>query len=84
MKMIKPPRAIMQLPGFKPVTLRPLPDHTWKALRLVPGIFLGVGGTLSALSWINNRRDRIKALKEQDEQSASDQGDAVNDTEEQS
>lgn len=47
--------------GFKPVTMRALPSFTWQALRLVPGIFLGVGGGLSALSWINHRRERLKA-----------------------
>lgn len=49
--------------GFKPVTLRPLPEYTWKALRLVPGVFLSVGGGLSALSWITHRRDRLKKEK---------------------
>ncbi|HEX9874013.1 MAG TPA: hypothetical protein VGA43_06600, partial [Deferrimonas sp.] len=53
--------------GFKKVTMRALPSFTWQALRLVPGIFLTVGGGLSALSWINHRRDRIKALREADE-----------------
>jgi len=47
--------------GFKRVTMRPLPGYTWQALRLVPGIFLSVGGGLSALSWINHRKDRIRA-----------------------
>ncbi len=46
--------------GFKPVTLRPLPEYTWSALRLVPASFLTVGGGLSALSWITHRRDRLK------------------------
>ncbi len=51
--------------GFKPVTLRALPSYTWSALRLVPGIFLTVGAGLSALSWINHRKDRLKAEREQ-------------------
>ena len=46
--------------GFKKVTLRPLPGYTWQALRLVPAVFLSVGGGLSALSWITHRRDRLK------------------------
>jgi len=46
--------------GFKPVTMRTLPSFTWQALRLVPGIFLGVGGGLSALSWITHRKERLK------------------------
>ena len=46
--------------GFKPVTLRPLPEYTWSALRMVPAAFLTVGGGLSALSWITHRRDRLK------------------------
>ena len=45
--------------GFKPVTLRPLPEYTWKALRFVPAAFLTVGGSLSALSWVTHRRDRL-------------------------
>ncbi|HEY5674234.1 MAG TPA: 4Fe-4S dicluster domain-containing protein [Malonomonas sp.] len=50
--------------GFKPITLRPLPGYTWQALRLVPGVFLTVGGGLSALSWITHRRDRLKKEKQ--------------------
>ena len=46
--------------GFKPVTLRPLPEYTWQALRLVPGIFVGVGATLSAITWLQHRKDRVK------------------------
>lgn len=53
--------------GFKPVTLRPLPDYTWKALRMVPGVFLTVGGGLSALSWITHRRDRLKKEQQIDQ-----------------
>ena len=46
--------------GFKQVTKRPLPSYTWQALRLVPGIFLTVGGGLSLVSWFNHRKERIK------------------------
>src|SRR6185369_16863357 len=46
--------------GFKPVTKRALPSYTWQALRLVPGIFLTVGGGLSLVSWFNHRKERIK------------------------
>ncbi len=51
--------------GFKPVTTRSLPGYTWQALRLVPGIFLTVGGGLSAISWFNHRRERIKQEQEE-------------------
>ena len=51
--------------GFKPVTMRALPSYTWQALRLVPGIFIGVGGTLSAITWFQHRKERIR--KAQDE-----------------
>ena len=51
--------------GFKPVTLRPLPSYTWQALRLVPGVFLTVGGTLSAISWFQHRKERIRREEEQ-------------------
>jgi formate dehydrogenase iron-sulfur subunit len=46
--------------GFKPVTKRSLPSYTWQALRLVPGIFLTVGGGLSMLSWFTHRKERIR------------------------
>ena len=46
--------------GFKKVTQRPLPSYTWQALRLVPGIFLTVGGGLSLLSWFTHRKERLK------------------------
>lgn len=46
--------------GFKKVTQRPLPSYTWQALRLVPGIFLTVGGTLSAVSWFQHRKEKVK------------------------
>jgi formate dehydrogenase iron-sulfur subunit len=55
--------------GFKPVTMRALPSYTWQALRLVPGIFLTVGGTLSAVSWFQHRKERI--LKKEEEARAS-------------
>lgn len=70
--------------GFKPVTMRALPGYTWDALRLVPGIFLGVGGTLSALSWITHRRDRLKAEQAQKLQESAVVVDGDNDREEQS
>ncbi|MHB1397620.1 MAG: 4Fe-4S dicluster domain-containing protein [Trichloromonadaceae bacterium] len=50
--------------GFKPVTMRALPSYTWQALRLVPGIFIGVGGTLSAISWFQHRKERIRKAQE--------------------
>lgn len=50
--------------GFKKITKRPLPSYTWQALRLVPGIFLTVGGTLSAISWFQHRKDRIRKEEE--------------------
>lgn len=46
--------------GFKPVTKRALPSYTWQALRLVPGIFLTVGTSLSLLSWFTHRKERIR------------------------
>lgn len=50
--------------GFKKVTKRALPSYTWQALRFVPGIFLGVGGTLSAISWFQQRKERIRREEE--------------------
>lgn len=51
--------------GFKPVTMRALPSYTWQALRLVPGIFIGVGGTLSAITWFQHRKERIRKAQEE-------------------
>jgi formate dehydrogenase iron-sulfur subunit len=50
--------------GFRPVTLRSLPEYTWQALRLVPGIFLTVGGGLTALSWLNQRKEHLRKEQE--------------------
>lgn len=46
--------------GFKQVTQRALPEYTWQALRMVPGIFLTVGGGLTALSWFSQRKERLQ------------------------
>lgn len=54
--------------GFKEVTQRALPEYTWQALRFVPASFLAVGGTLSALSWITHRRERLMKEKEASKQ----------------
>jgi len=63
--------------GFKPVTHRPLPEYTWQALRWVPAVFLTVGGGLSALSWINHRKERL-----QKEQEAKQPGETPNESKE--
>ena len=46
--------------GFKKVTRRPLPSYTWAALRLVPVVFLTMGGTLSFISWFTHRKERLR------------------------
>lgn len=46
--------------GFNEVTKRALPEYTWQALRLVPGIFLTAGAGLSALAWFTHRRERLQ------------------------
>ena len=56
--------------GLKPVTHRPLPSYTWQALRLVPGVFLTVGGSLSLLSWFTHRKERLQKEEEQRKASA--------------
>jgi formate dehydrogenase iron-sulfur subunit len=61
--------------GFKPVTKRPLPSYTWQALRFVPAVFLTVGGTLSAITWFQLRKERIR--REEAEQSAKTAGNAA-------
>lgn len=59
--------------GFKPVTMRALPSFTWNALRFVPGIFLGVGGGLSALSWITHRKERLQKERQEQEPTTCEQ-----------
>jgi formate dehydrogenase iron-sulfur subunit len=58
--------------GFKHVTKRPLPSYTWQALRLVPGVFLTVGGSLSLISWFQHRKDRLRKEEEQRQKSAAE------------
>lgn len=51
--------------GFKEVTRRPLPSYTWAALRLVPGVFLTMGGSLAFISWLMHRKDRLRREEEE-------------------
>lgn len=51
--------------GFKRITRRPLPSLTWAALRLVPGVFLTMGGSLAIISWITHRKDRLRREAEE-------------------
>jgi formate dehydrogenase iron-sulfur subunit len=46
--------------GWKPdLGTEPLPAKTWPALRIVPGVFLGVGAFMTAACWIINRRMKL-------------------------
>jgi formate dehydrogenase iron-sulfur subunit len=46
--------------GWKPdLGTDPLPATTWPALKIVPGVFLGVGVAMSAACWIINRRIKV-------------------------
>lgn len=50
--------------GWKPdLGNESLPAKTWPALKIVPGVFLGVGAVMSATSWIIGRR--MKVAKEE-------------------
>jgi formate dehydrogenase iron-sulfur subunit len=51
--------------GFRRVTMRPLPSYTWAALRLVPGVFLTMGGSLAFISWLMHRKDRLRREEEE-------------------
>lgn len=51
--------------GFKKVTTRALPSYTWAALRLVPGVFLTMGGSLALISWLMHRKDRLRREEEE-------------------
>ena len=55
--------------GFKKVTKRSLPSYTWQALRLVPGVFLTMGGSLAFISWLTHRKDRL--LKDEESRKAA-------------
>jgi formate dehydrogenase iron-sulfur subunit len=50
--------------GFRKVTRRPLPSYTWAALRLVPGVFITMGGSLAFISWLTHRKERLRKEKE--------------------
>jgi formate dehydrogenase iron-sulfur subunit len=50
--------------GFKKITKRALPSYTWQALRLVPGVFLTMGGSLAFISWLTQRKDRLRKDEE--------------------
>jgi formate dehydrogenase iron-sulfur subunit len=45
--------------GFRKVTQRAISEYTWQALRYVPGVFVGVAGTLSFVAWLSHRKERI-------------------------
>ncbi len=51
--------------GFRKVTYQPIPDLTWQALRLVPAIFLTAAGSLTFISWLTQRKERIAREKEE-------------------
>jgi len=46
--------------GLPQLDTRPLPTRTEWALRIVPGIIVGVGGLMSAIYWITKRRMQVK------------------------
>ncbi|MFH1999266.1 MAG: 4Fe-4S dicluster domain-containing protein [Planctomycetota bacterium] len=46
--------------GLKPdLGVESLPARTWPALRIVPGVFVGVGIAMSAACWVVGRRMKI-------------------------
>ena len=50
--------------GFRHITKRPLPSLTWSALRLVPIVFITMGSTLTFVSWLTHRKDRMRREEE--------------------
>jgi formate dehydrogenase iron-sulfur subunit len=50
--------------GFRGVTKRPLPSLTWAALRLVPIVFITMGSTLAFVSWLTQRKERLRREEE--------------------
>lgn len=50
--------------GFKKISYRPIPEYTWQALRYVPGIFVGVASSLTFISWLSHRKERIAKEEE--------------------
>jgi len=52
--------------GWKPdLGNEPYPAKTWPALRMVPGVFVGVGVAMSATCWFIGRRMKVAAADSQ-------------------
>jgi formate dehydrogenase iron-sulfur subunit len=58
--------------GFRRVTYQPIPELTWQALRYVPGIFVTAAGTLTFISWLSHRKERV--AREAEERKKQDAG----------
>ncbi len=58
--------------GFRKVTYQPIPELTWQALRFVPAIFVTAAGSLTFISWLTRRKERI--AREKEEQKKQDDG----------
>jgi formate dehydrogenase iron-sulfur subunit len=50
--------------GLPKVDERPLPKRTEWALKIVPGIIVGVGSLMTAIYWITKRRQELQEVKE--------------------
>lgn len=48
------------IPLPKTVPMDPLPERTWKVLKTVPFVFVGMGAAMVGLRWFFGRRDRIR------------------------
>jgi formate dehydrogenase iron-sulfur subunit len=58
--------------GWKPdLGDEPMPALTWPALRMVPGVFLGVGLAMGATCWVIGRRMKLMGGKAPSEEPAS-------------
>lgn len=62
---------------------KPLPDTTWGALKIVPGLFSGVGIVMGGLWWIIERRIRLQNMNEANSESGENSEPVEKDDEEQ-
>jgi formate dehydrogenase iron-sulfur subunit len=46
----------------------PLPEKTWNALKVVPGVVVTAGVALGAIYWITSRRDDVRRFEEEQKQ----------------
>lgn len=60
--------------GWKPdLGDESLPAKTWPALRIVPGVFLGMGAAMTGIWWFMERRNKVMAQEAKTEDEPSEE-----------